>query len=286
MSSALSDMLVPEAQLPTSVAHGHLISGTVHKPFRLGQRLSADDLADDMEMEDGPITIGRKFGGTHAAARRQGGPGGGSGGPGAGTGVRGGASLWDLVQAGVLVPGSGRISVTYKGMTASATLTEDGCIEYQGRKYQSATAFSIHFKRTITPSKQGDDGWKSVLYDGKPLEHYRAIHSQQQRQRMMAAATAEGSSADAAVAGATSQPASAPETGGGETASEAAAPAAAPAEEAAAASESAAPATGGKKPAGKAAGKPAAKKATGKPAKRGGKRKGSAADEGPADQAA
>lgn len=85
----------------------------------------------------------------------------------------------DLVDAGVLIPGKNKVTCVYKGMTAVATLAEDGAIEYQGKRYNSATAFSIHYKRQITPSKQGDDGWKSVCYDGRPLEHYRKIYLQQ-----------------------------------------------------------------------------------------------------------
>lgn len=42
-----------------------------------------------------------------------------------------------------------------------------------GKKFQSATSFSIHCKRMQTPNKQGDDGWKSVLYEGQPLDMYR-----------------------------------------------------------------------------------------------------------------
>ena len=37
-----------------------------------------------------------------------------------------------------------------------------------GVKYNTATAFSIHCKRLQTPNKQGDDGWKSVMYAGDP----------------------------------------------------------------------------------------------------------------------
>lgn len=32
----------------------------------------------------------------------------------------------------------------------------------------------MHCKRQATPGKQGDDGWKSVLYNGTPLDTYRA----------------------------------------------------------------------------------------------------------------
>ena len=48
-----------------------------------------------------------------------------------------------------------------------------------GKKFGSATAFSIHCKRMQTPNKQGDDGWKSTLYDGQPLENYRRKYFQE-----------------------------------------------------------------------------------------------------------
>ena len=46
-----------------------------------------------------------------------------------------------------------------------------------GKPFHSATSFSIHCKRMQTPNKQGDDGWKSVLYEGQPLEMYRRRYS-------------------------------------------------------------------------------------------------------------
>ena len=46
-----------------------------------------------------------------------------------------------------------------------------------GKPFHSATSFSIHCKRMQTPNKQGDDGWKSVLYEGQPLEMYRRKYS-------------------------------------------------------------------------------------------------------------
>jgi len=62
-----------------------------------------------------------------------------------------------------------------------------------GRKFATASAFSIHCKRLQTPGKQGDDGWKSVLYEGQPLERFR---------RRLAAARAAAPPARAAPAGA------------------------------------------------------------------------------------
>lgn len=43
-----------------------------------------------------------------------------------------------------------------------------------GQTFQSATAFSIYCKRLQTPGKQGDDGWKSVHYEGVPLGDIRS----------------------------------------------------------------------------------------------------------------
>lgn len=77
------------------------------------------------------------------------------------------------MSAGLLTPGPDALSVLYKGSTHSAALLADGTIRYDGKAYGSASAFSIHVKRLITPDKQGDDGWKSVLYQGKPLDVYR-----------------------------------------------------------------------------------------------------------------
>ena len=42
-----------------------------------------------------------------------------------------------------------------------------------GDTFGSASAFSMHVKRFQTPGKQGDDGWKSVTYEGIPLEQFR-----------------------------------------------------------------------------------------------------------------
>lgn len=44
---------------------------------------------------------------------------------------------------------------------------------HAGKKFNSATAFSMHCKRLQTPGKQGDDGWKSVQYEGTQLDVYR-----------------------------------------------------------------------------------------------------------------
>ncbi|KAL3143116.1 hypothetical protein ABBQ38_003388 [Trebouxia sp. C0009 RCD-2024] len=92
---------------------------------------------------------------------------------------RASVTLKELVDFGVILPGRNRISVQYKGINYLANLGKDGVIMYQGKKFGSATAFSIHCKRMQTPNKQGDDGWKSTLYDGQPLENYRRKYFQE-----------------------------------------------------------------------------------------------------------
>ncbi|KAL3138449.1 hypothetical protein ABBQ32_006240 [Trebouxia sp. C0010 RCD-2024] len=92
---------------------------------------------------------------------------------------RASVTLKELVDFGVILPGRNKISVQYKGINYLANLGKDGVIMYQGKKFGSATAFSIYCKRMQTPNKQGDDGWKSTLYDGQPLENYRRKYFQE-----------------------------------------------------------------------------------------------------------
>lgn len=96
---------------------------------------------------------------------------------------RGNLQLKDLVDGHVLTPGRNKVAVHYKGTTYKASLGKDGSIIYQGRKFQAASAFSVHVKRLLTPNKQGDDGWKSVYIEGRPLEEWREEYFQAQQQK-------------------------------------------------------------------------------------------------------
>ena len=82
-----------------------------------------------------------------------------------------------LVEEGVLQPGIGVLSVEYNGMLQVADLTPDGIIRCHVAGsdviFGSPSAFSIHFKRLANPTRQADDGWKTVKYLGKSLERYR-----------------------------------------------------------------------------------------------------------------
>lgn len=39
--------------------------------------------------------------------------------------------------------------------------------------FDSPSAFSIHVKRTVNPTRKADDGWKSIKYQGKYLDYYK-----------------------------------------------------------------------------------------------------------------
>ncbi|KAK9808663.1 hypothetical protein WJX72_001520 [[Myrmecia] bisecta] len=165
--------------LLATMRSGPFISATSHTILQLGQRPPQVVEADVEDSEEfltggggkagGPASGGKASkSGSKARKSRAAAPGAALGKKG-----RGSMTLMDLIEAGTIVPGRNKITVVYKGITYTASLNRDGMIIYQGKKFQSATSFSIHCKRLQTPNKQGDDGWKSVLYEGQPLESYR-----------------------------------------------------------------------------------------------------------------
>jgi hypothetical protein len=49
-----------------------------------------------------------------------------------------------------------------------------------GKRYASPTAFTVAVKRQAAPAgRQGNDGWRSVLYEGGPLERVRKAYAAQ-----------------------------------------------------------------------------------------------------------
>ncbi|KDD74434.1 hypothetical protein H632_c1317p0 [Helicosporidium sp. ATCC 50920] len=152
---------------------GPLLSVNYHRQVVLGQRIADDPPA--------PLP-GRRS--SHYGTRTGPSPSGDSG----LQERRSTTSLADLLAAGLITAGPGALTVSYKGNTYSATLCEDGCIVYDTRRFSSASAFSIHVKRLVTPEKQGDDGWKSVMHRGQTLDEYRHEYRQQQAQAAEAAA--------------------------------------------------------------------------------------------------
>eukprot|EP01024_Parvocaulis_polyphysoides_P033693 TRINITY_DN29911_c0_g1_i1.p3 TRINITY_DN29911_c0_g1~~TRINITY_DN29911_c0_g1_i1.p3 ORF type:complete len:192 (-),score=30.77 TRINITY_DN29911_c0_g1_i1:673-1248(-) len=93
-----------------------------------------------------------------------------------------GTSLKNLLDAGILFPGEGKLTVNYRSQLYVGALSVDGIILFDGREFQSPSAFSVYAKRKVTPEKQGDDGWRSVHYEGHTLDSFRKKFLQQQQQ--------------------------------------------------------------------------------------------------------
>jgi hypothetical protein len=86
---------------------------------------------------------------------------------------RQGVSLKRLVDEGLLAPGKGVFRCEYKGMVSLGDLAEDGQILWEGLSFESPSAWSIYLKRLVTPNRKADDGWKTIKYEGKFLEHFK-----------------------------------------------------------------------------------------------------------------
>ena len=69
----------------------------------------------------------------------------------------------------------GVISHEYHGQEERADLLGTGVIAYEGRQYESPSAFSIYVKRKTNPMRKADDGWKSVRYKGTLLEEFKKM---------------------------------------------------------------------------------------------------------------
>lgn len=89
----------------------------------------------------------------------------------------GSISIKLLLEEGIISPGKEVLQMEYKGVSHTADLTEDGKIQVDidGKLlvFDSPSAFSIHLKRLVNPTRKADDGWKSVKYNGNFLEHYK-----------------------------------------------------------------------------------------------------------------
>ena len=69
-----------------------------------------------------------------------------------------------LVDDGKCNPGHDALWITYQNQTWSGELSADGIITFQGKTFNSPSAWAIYVKRLANPGKKADDGWKSVRY--------------------------------------------------------------------------------------------------------------------------
>ena len=75
-------------------------------------------------------------------------------------------TLAHLIDYGVVVPGEDALATSYCDVTTTAHLEADGTIVWRRERYQSVSAFSLAFKRSVKPDRKADDGWKCVRYVG------------------------------------------------------------------------------------------------------------------------
>ena len=89
-------------------------------------------------------------------------------------------TLKTLLDANVISPGVGVITLLYKDRTTVANLIDDGTIDWGGQFFTSLSTFSLRCKQWITHRLSGattlktDNGWMSVRYNGEPLSDIRS----------------------------------------------------------------------------------------------------------------
>jgi hypothetical protein len=95
--------------------------------------------------------------------------------PGKATARRPLVQLKELIEHGLITPGKRTLRADYKNQHDYADLLADGRILQDGKIFDSPSAFSVFSKRKLTPERQSDDGWKTLKYGEKALEHYKRL---------------------------------------------------------------------------------------------------------------
>eukprot|EP00210_Caulerpa_lentillifera_P006850 g6548.t1 len=78
-----------------------------------------------------------------------------------------------LVEEQIIQPGVNVFSIEYRGRRETASVNPEGKIVWNGLMFDSPSAFSIHVKRLVNPTRKADDGWKSIKYQDKYLDYYK-----------------------------------------------------------------------------------------------------------------
>ena len=73
-----------------------------------------------------------------------------------------------MIDAGVITSGSDVLHVPHKGMDYVATLTSQGEIFFEEKKFKTVSALTAFIKN------RPDNGWTSTLYNGRMLSDYRS----------------------------------------------------------------------------------------------------------------
>lgn len=85
-------------------------------------------------------------------------------------------TLKHLIDAKAIRCGRKVMTMKYRGVTVDIDLLDNGTLSWNGDIFSTPSNFSVKFKRLITPQIQSDNGFNSILYNGKPLTMYVAIY--------------------------------------------------------------------------------------------------------------
>ena len=89
------------------------------------------------------------------------------------TEMKGRPSFAELVISGIMSPVVHKFSVGHTEVTA--TVGEDGAINYDGCRYRAVSKFALTVLRTRNPARQSCDGWKEVSWNGEKLDKLRVL---------------------------------------------------------------------------------------------------------------
>jgi len=86
----------------------------------------------------------------------------------------------DLVHLGKIQsgPNGPGLQFSYESETFNACVDEEGGIVYEGTVYKKLPAFTLAMKRSVKPDAKSDDGWKTIMYEGEPLDAIRRVLTQ------------------------------------------------------------------------------------------------------------
>jgi len=82
--------------------------------------------------------------------------------------------LRELLSAGLIKPGTGNVTLAYKGSFFRADLQPSAHIQFEEHSFDSPVSFAAHFRKQQPRSGQPEDsGWASVHVDGASCEDLR-----------------------------------------------------------------------------------------------------------------
>jgi hypothetical protein len=86
-------------------------------------------------------------------------------------------SLAALLEKGLLQPGENALCMVYQGQVFRSALRQDGSIEWEGRTYETPSAWSLAAKKTVAPGRVTDDGWATVRAGDETGPYLREIRN-------------------------------------------------------------------------------------------------------------